>query len=120
MLQEKHLRRAGLVGKASLRVFTLFTAEWWIHENHIVECRGALEEPTVNFRPSEGVAMPDVGFINVMQHEIGERYGVYYVVFLSSVECAAFERCQLIRRFDIPVVRSSHVLEGLGVKASRS
>ncbi len=73
MLQEEHLRRAGLVGEAGLRLLALFAAEGRIGQHDIEELRGAsVEQPAVGLAAGERVAVPDVRLVDAVQHEVGE------------------------------------------------
>jgi len=84
MLEKKHLRCSGFVVEAGLSVFALLAAKGWIGEDDVECLRGVFEEATVSFLTGEGVAMPEVWFIDTVQYQIGKGDGIDEILFFPA------------------------------------
>ncbi len=71
VLQEQDLRRAGLVGKAGLRLLAFLAAKRRIGQHDVEYSRRALEQAAEGFLSGERIPMPQMRTVDPMQDKIG-------------------------------------------------
>ena len=97
VLEEQDLRRPGLVGEAGLGLLAFLASERRVHQDHVEQRRRVSEEPAVRFLAGQDVPVPDVGLVDVVEDQVGERDRVDRVVLLAAVERAAPEGLEPVR-----------------------
>jgi len=119
VLEKEHLGSTGFVGEADLSILALFAAEGRIREDDIEGGRCIQKEPAIDFLAGQGIAVPEIGLIDAVEHQVGQGDGIDHMIFLPPVEGPLFERLQLVGRRPLaqPFV---HKVMGLGQKAAGS
>ena len=95
MLQKQRLRGTRLVVELGLSFLSFLAAERRVHQNTIVKLWCAAKEFSARFHPGQCIPVPDVRFIDTVQHEIREGDWVYRVVFFAAIKCAASQKFKL-------------------------
>ncbi|MEI2707320.1 MAG: hypothetical protein V9E89_19250 [Ilumatobacteraceae bacterium] len=92
VLDEQHLRRAGLEGKVLLRVLAFLSAEWRVGQDDIELLRRLVEQRAVGRPAREGVAMPEIGLVDPVQNEVGQRDRDDEVLLFATEEGVVLQR----------------------------
>jgi len=58
-----------------------------------------LIKPAVNFIPRESVAVPELGLVDAVEHEIGQGDWIDQVLLLPAIEGPAGERIDVVGRY---------------------
>src|SRR5690606_31205675 len=95
VLDEQHLRRAGLEGKVLLRVLAFLSAEWWVGQDDIELLRRLVEQRTVGCSAREGVAMPEIGLVDPVQNQVGQRDRDDEVFLFATEEGVMLQRVEI-------------------------
>src|SRR5690606_36420827 len=98
-------------------ILAFLAAEGWIREDVVKRTGSVLIQAAVDLMTGERVAVPEVGPIDAVENEVGQRDRIDEVFLFAAEECLAFERV------DMPcggVLAESfeHVVIGLRQKAA--
>ena len=114
VLEEEDLGGAGFVVEVGLGFGAFFAAEGRIGEDDVEGGGRALEEAAVDFLAGEGVAVPEVGFVDAVEDEVGQGDGVDEVLFFPAPEGALFEGFELFTG-GVVAEAVTHVFKALGM-----
>ena len=106
-----------MVDKVGLGGFALFAAKGRIHQHHIELSGGTVKQPFVGDALGEGIAVPDVGQVDAVEHEVGQGDGVDGVVFFAPVEGFVFQGFLLVG-VDVVAQGLANVVKAFGQKAT--
>src|SRR3989454_5296317 len=109
-----------LYANPGLGLLALLAAEGRIHQDHVEQRRRIGEQPLVRHLVGQRVAVQDVRLGGVVDDEVGQGDGIDRVVLLPTVEGAALEGFELLRRRDLRVPGTGRVLVSLGKEAART
>ena len=102
-----------------MSILAFLAAKRGIGEDNVEGLRCVFKEAAVGFLAGEGVAMPEVWFVDTVQHQIGKGNGIDEILFFPAPEGALFERFEL---FGGGIVTKPfvNVFEALSKKAAGS
>ena len=95
MLHKQHLRGTRLKTVVLLRVLALLATEGRIGQDHVEGSGCLLKKRIVGGRARQGVAVPEVGLVNAVQHQSGQRDGEHQVLLFAAEEGVVLQSRQI-------------------------
>ena len=86
VLDKQHLGRTGLEGEVLLRVLAFLAAERRVGEDDVKLLRSLVEQRAIGRPARQRVAVPEIGLVDPVQHEVGQRDGNDEVLLLAPKE----------------------------------
>lgn len=82
MLEVQHLGTACLVVKIGLGLLAFLSTKRRIGQDNIKHRRRTLKQPTIYLLAGQGVTVPEVGPVNIVKNQVGQRDWVNKVFLL--------------------------------------
>ena len=91
VLHEQHLGGAGFIGEVLLRILAFLAAKRRVGQDHVEGLGRLLEQRRVGGTSSQRVAMPQVGLVDAVQHQIGQRNREHQIFLFAAKEGVVLE-----------------------------